>query len=89
LKRFPLDSLKLDRTFVTGIEHREDRAIVRSLITVAQALGMKVTAEGVESRMQFEILADSRCDHIQGFLTGRPMALAEFERFCALAAEPR
>jgi diguanylate cyclase (GGDEF)-like protein len=89
LKRFPLDSLKLDRTFVTGIEHREDRAIVRSLITVAQALGMKVTAEGVESRMQFEILADSRCDHIQGFLTGRPMALAEFERFCALAVEPR
>ncbi|HZY98640.1 MAG TPA: EAL domain-containing protein [Candidatus Baltobacteraceae bacterium] len=88
LKRFPLDSLKLDRTFVTGIEHREDRAIVRSLITVAQALGMKVTAEGVESRMQFEILADSRCDHIQGFLTGRPMALPEFERF-ALAAETR
>ncbi|HEY1977999.1 MAG TPA: EAL domain-containing protein [Candidatus Baltobacteraceae bacterium] len=89
LKRFPLDSLKLDRTFVTGIEHREDRAIVRSLITVAQALGMKVTAEGVESRMQFEILADSRCDHIQGYLTGRPMALPEFERFCALAAETR
>ncbi len=89
LKRFPLDSLKLDRTFVTGIEHREDRAIVRSLINVAQALGMKVTAEGVESRMQFEILADSRCDQIQGFLTGRPMALPDFERFCALAAETR
>jgi len=81
LKRFPLDSLKLDRTFVTGIEHREDRAIVRSLISVAQALGMRVTAEGVESRMQFEILADSRCDQIQGFLTGRPMPLADFERF--------
>jgi diguanylate cyclase (GGDEF)-like protein len=89
LKRFPLDSLKLDRTFVSGLEHREDRAIVRSLITVAQTLGMKVTAEGVETRMQFEILSDSRCDHIQGYLTGRPMPLAEFERFCAVAAEPR
>ncbi|HLX26851.1 MAG TPA: EAL domain-containing protein, partial [Candidatus Cybelea sp.] len=80
LKRFPLDSLKLDRTFVTGLEYREDREIVASLITIAQALGMKVTAEGVESRAQFEILAASRCDHIQGYLVGRPLPLADFER---------
>lgn len=80
LKRFPLDSLKLDRTFVTGIDHREDRAIVASLITIAQALGMKVTAEGVESRVQLEILADSRCDQIQGFFVSRPLPVEAFEQ---------
>jgi EAL domain-containing protein (putative c-di-GMP-specific phosphodiesterase class I) len=41
---------------------------------------MKVTAEGVESRMQFEILADSRCDHIQGFFVSRPLPVEAFEQ---------
>ncbi|MBC5815507.1 MAG: EAL domain-containing protein, partial [Candidatus Eremiobacteraeota bacterium] len=67
LKRFALNSLKLDYTFVSGIENAADRAIARSIITIAHTLGMSVTGEGVESRSQFDILDDLRCDQLQGF----------------------
>jgi diguanylate cyclase (GGDEF)-like protein len=87
LKQFSLHALKLDRTFVSDIEHRTERAIARSIVRIAHTLGMKVTAEGVETPEQFDTLYQLRCDRAQGFHLGRPVALEEFDRLYANAAD--
>jgi EAL domain-containing protein (putative c-di-GMP-specific phosphodiesterase class I) len=77
LKRFPLDQLKVDRMFVSGIEHdRDDRAIVKATIDMAHALGLSVVAEGVETRAQATVLAEFGCDRAQGYLYARPQPAA-------------
>ncbi|MFN2529033.1 MAG: putative bifunctional diguanylate cyclase/phosphodiesterase [Candidatus Baltobacteraceae bacterium] len=81
LKKFALNSLKLDSTFVSGIENAADRAIARSIITIAHTLGMSVTGEGVESRSQFDILDDLRCDQLQGFYISHAVPVSDFERY--------
>jgi EAL domain-containing protein (putative c-di-GMP-specific phosphodiesterase class I) len=74
LKRFPVDMLKIDRSFVSEVEHDGDhRAIVAAIIALAQVLGLKVIAEGVETEAQRQFLRGFGCDQIQGFLTGRPV----------------
>jgi diguanylate cyclase (GGDEF)-like protein/PAS domain S-box-containing protein len=85
LKRFAVDSLKIDRTFVEGIEHEENFAIARSILSVAHTLGLPVTAEGIETPAQGEIMADLGCDRLQGFHYGRPMPVDEFEALFAPA----
>jgi diguanylate cyclase (GGDEF)-like protein len=73
LKRFPIDTLKIDRSFIDGIAHLlEDRAIVGATIAFARALGMTVVAEGVESDEQAAVLRDLGCDLGQGYLWGKP-----------------
>lgn len=73
LKRFPVDKLKIDKTFIDDL-HRDsdDRAIVTVIIGLAHALGLKVVAEGVETEAQLEFLQRVGCDQIQGYLSGRP-----------------
>ncbi len=74
LKRFPVDTLKIDRSFVKGIgQNVEDSAIVRAVITVAKSLGLSVTAEGIESADQLEQLRSLGCDHGQGYYFAKPM----------------
>lgn len=74
LKRFPVDRLKIDRSFVHEIESRsEDAIIVRAIINLAHNLGMEVVAEGIETPAQFEFLRQQGCDIAQGYLIGRPM----------------
>jgi diguanylate cyclase (GGDEF)-like protein len=74
LSRFPFDKVKIDRSFVIDLPHREDAvAIVRAVTRLAHDLGMIVTAEGVETPAQLEALRAFGCDLIQGFLFGRPM----------------
>jgi diguanylate cyclase (GGDEF)-like protein len=86
LKRFKIDSLKIDRTFVDEIEREDNLAIARSIVGVAHALGLPVTAEGVETPLQAGLLANLGCDRLQGFYFGRPRPVAEFERSLATAA---
>jgi EAL domain-containing protein (putative c-di-GMP-specific phosphodiesterase class I) len=75
LKRFPVDTLKIDRSFVKGIgQNVEDSAIVRAVITVAKSLGLAVTAEGIESADQLEHLRSLGCDHGQGYYFAKPMS---------------
>jgi EAL domain-containing protein (putative c-di-GMP-specific phosphodiesterase class I) len=74
LKLFPVNTLKIDRSFVSEVEHDGDhRAIVAAIIALAQVLGLKVIAEGVETEAQKQFLRGFGCEHVQGYLTGRPV----------------
>jgi diguanylate cyclase (GGDEF)-like protein/PAS domain S-box-containing protein len=74
LKRFPIDSLKIDRSFVTGLPgNQDDASIAQAVITMAHALRLKVVAEGVEDEAQLEFLAASGCDEMQGYYFSRPL----------------
>jgi diguanylate cyclase (GGDEF)-like protein/PAS domain S-box-containing protein len=78
LRRFPVDYLKIDRSFVHGIARNEqDKAIVRGVIDMAHALGMRTIAEGVEDATQRDILAELGCDLGQGYLWMRPVPLEQ------------
>jgi diguanylate cyclase (GGDEF)-like protein len=69
LRSFPFDKIKIDRCFVSEIDSREDcKAIVRSVVGLANSLGMVTTAEGVESMDQMTLLQNEGCTHVQGFL---------------------
>jgi len=83
LSRLPLDQLKIDRSFVMGIETSAHAvAICAATISLAHSLGLKVVAEGVETRAQHQLLHTvHRCDFIQGYLFGRPMPVSELEVF--------
>ena len=84
LKRFSVDRLKIDRSFVHEIESRsEDAIIVRAIINLAHNLGMQVVAEGVETNAQYEFLRDQGCDIAQGYFLGRPMSVAAVKAYSA------
>jgi EAL domain-containing protein (putative c-di-GMP-specific phosphodiesterase class I) len=73
LKRFPVDKVKIDRTFVADAPgDREQAAIISAIVALAHALSLKVIAEGVENEAQREFLRRCGCDYIQGYLVGRP-----------------
>ncbi|MEX3931848.1 putative bifunctional diguanylate cyclase/phosphodiesterase [Paraburkholderia phymatum] len=81
LKRFPLHSLKVDRSFVAGLPaHRDAVAITHAVVAMAHSLGMNVTAEGVETYEQAAFLRSIGCERQQGYLFGRPAAAGEFAR---------
>lgn len=81
LKRFPLDTLKVDRSFVAGIgQDVRDEAIVLTVIEMAHRLGMTVTAEGVETQVQWQFLREHGCDYAQGYYFSRPLAALDAGR---------
>jgi diguanylate cyclase (GGDEF)-like protein/PAS domain S-box-containing protein len=74
LKQFPIDVLKIDRSFVDGLpEGEQDGQIARAIIAMAHSLNMSVIAEGVETQAQLDFLREHGCDDVQGFYLGRPM----------------
>ncbi|HEX5844466.1 MAG TPA: EAL domain-containing protein [Pseudomonas sp.] len=79
LKQFPIDVLKIDRSFVDGLPHGEqDGQIARAIIAMAHSLNLMVIAEGVETLAQLDFLRGHDCDEVQGFLLGRPMPAQQF-----------
>lgn len=84
LQRLPIDILKIDRSFVTGmLADRDKIAIVRAILSLAQALGMKTTAEGIETNELGQTLAALGCTYGQGYVYSRPLeAEAAFQFFC-------
>lgn len=81
LRDFPVDLLKIDRSFITDVTGRHDDAVItRAVINLAHNLGIQVVAEGVETREQLDFLKNHRCDLIQGFLISRPIPAADLEK---------
>jgi diguanylate cyclase (GGDEF)-like protein len=79
LKRFPIQKVKIDRSFISDLENDEDsKSITRAIIQMSHSLGLKVLAEGVETRDQLQYLQDESCDYVQGYYTGRPMPAGDF-----------
>jgi diguanylate cyclase (GGDEF)-like protein len=82
LKLFPIDNLKIDRSFVFNItSDSTDAAIAASVILLAHSMNLKVVAEGVETKEQLEVLRQQGCDIVQGFLFSKPLAAEEFVPF--------
>jgi diguanylate cyclase (GGDEF)-like protein/PAS domain S-box-containing protein len=79
LKRYPLNTLKIDQSFVQGLGHQTgDEAIINAIIAVAQSLGFKTLAEGVETEAQLAYLEGTGCNEIQGFLFSKPVSAEAF-----------
>jgi len=82
LKRFPIQKLKIDRSFVNDLtDNADDEAIVRAIVSMANALNFEVIAEGVETEAQIERLTHHGCEQIQGYYFSKPLPVAEFEQF--------
>lgn len=80
LKRFPVDRLKVDRSFVEHlVVDTDDAAIVRTIITLGRNMGLRVVAEGVETAEQLQFLREHACDEVQGYFFSRPLATPMFE----------
>jgi EAL domain-containing protein (putative c-di-GMP-specific phosphodiesterase class I) len=85
LQKLPVDSLKIDRSFVTEMAHSEDaRAIVSAIIALAHTVGLKVTAEGIEDEATMQRLALLGCDVAQGYYVSRPMPAEAATRWLKL-----
>ena len=81
LKRFPIDTLKIDATFVQDVQtDADDRAIIKSIIALADSMHLKIVAEGVETKAQYDILHTLGCDFIQGYYVCHPMSSDDLER---------
>jgi EAL domain-containing protein (putative c-di-GMP-specific phosphodiesterase class I) len=77
LKKFPIDTVKVDRSFIMDIpESSDDEAITAAVIAMAHQLRMEVVAEGVETKAQLEFLLRNKCDFAQGYLFSKPQPLA-------------
>jgi EAL domain-containing protein (putative c-di-GMP-specific phosphodiesterase class I) len=78
LRRFPMDVLKIDRSFVDRLGgESEDEALVRTIVRLGQRFGMRTIAEGIENEVQLAILQEMGCDYAQGYLLSRPLAVAD------------
>jgi len=78
LKRFPINKIKIDRSFISGLpQSSEDMAITRAIIAMAHGLDIRVVAEGVEHKDQADYLNNYDCDYFQGYYYAKPMPLIE------------
>jgi predicted signal transduction protein with EAL and GGDEF domain len=90
LRRFPVDYLKIDRSFVIDLETEEGPgAVVKAAIAMAHSLGMAIIAEGVETVGQAEFLRNAGAEVAQGYLYGKPMPIAEFAAMLGRPAQPQ
>jgi len=82
LKTFPIDTIKIDRSFVKDVTtDPDDRAITQAIISMAHSLKLEVVAEGVETKDQLELLKSQSCDIIQGYLFSKPVPVDEIAPF--------
>lgn len=81
LKQLPADRIKIDMSFIQGIDTgNKDEAIIKAIIVLAKSMGINVVAEGVEAKNQYDFLISELCDEIQGFYYFRPMPAVEMEK---------
>jgi EAL domain-containing protein (putative c-di-GMP-specific phosphodiesterase class I) len=83
LKQFPVDSLKIDRGFVSDLpDDKEDVSLVEAILAIGESLGLKIVAEGVRTREQVEFMRNADCDYLQGSYFAQPMPVAQLELWC-------
>ncbi len=88
LQRFPIERLKIDRSFVSGVDKNDnDQALASAIVALAKRLDLRVVAEGVETEAQARFLVELGCDEFQGYLFSRPLPPDEFEAFLELEAK--
>jgi diguanylate cyclase (GGDEF)-like protein/PAS domain S-box-containing protein len=88
LKKFDIDYLKIDQSFVSSLKpESDDLALCEAIIVMAHKLGLQVVAEGIETEQQCELLTGAGCDYGQGYFFSRPLAVAEFEKLLANPAQ--
>ncbi len=84
LQRFPVDALKIDRSFIAGMrENKEGETLIHTLVQLGKALSIETFAEGIEEQQELSILRDENCDSGQGYLFARPLDVAATEAFFA------
>ncbi|WP_442583204.1 PAS-domain containing protein [Mesorhizobium sp. ASY16-5R] len=76
LRSFPFDKIKIDRSFISGMDDSDSRAIVKAIIGLGKSLGMTTTAEGIETKAQLETVRAAGCDEVQGYLFSPPLPAA-------------
>ncbi len=82
LQRFPVDALKIDRSFITGLTHNDEgETLIRSLVQLGKALSIETLAEGIEQPQELTLLREEQCDSGQGFLFAKPLDVAASEEF--------
>jgi diguanylate cyclase (GGDEF)-like protein len=82
LQRFPVDALKIDRSFISGLTHNEEgETLIHTLVQLGKALSIETFAEGIEQQQELSLLRDQDCDSGQGFLFARPLDVAATEAF--------
>jgi diguanylate cyclase (GGDEF)-like protein len=82
VQRFPIDSLKIDRSFIAGLkDNKEGEALIHTLVQLGKALSIETVAEGIEMQQELSLLQGERCDSGQGFLFAKPLDLAATEAF--------
>jgi diguanylate cyclase (GGDEF)-like protein len=82
LQQFPVDALKIDRSFITGLRHnREGETLIHTLVQLGKALSIETFAEGIEEQHELALLRDEDCDFGQGFLFARPLDVGAIEQF--------
>ena len=82
LQRFPVDALKIDRSFISGLAHNEEgETLIRTLVQLGKSLSIETFAEGIEEQQELSLLRDEDCDSGQGFLFARPLDVAATEAF--------
>lgn len=84
LQRFPIDTLKIDRSFVTQLDKHANRVIVRTIVNLAHSLGLSVVAEGIETESQYLALREMGCEFAQGYHFSRPILSDQVDEFIAL-----
>ena len=82
LRRFPINRIKIDKSFIDEIgQSRDADAVANAILTLGHSLGLEITAEGVETEKQVDLLKESGCNEIQGYFYSRPLSTEDFEAF--------
>jgi diguanylate cyclase (GGDEF)-like protein len=88
LQQFPVDALKIDRSFIAGLRHnKEGETLIRTLVQLGKALSIETFAEGIEQQHELSLLKDEECDNGQGFLFARPLDASAIEEFFQRSAD--
>lgn len=86
LQRFPIDVVKVDRSFIIAVDDDQDsQAIVRTIFSLGESMGLKIVAEGVETSTQLDFLENEGCQFVQGYFFYKPLSVSEIDKLLASA----